>query len=102
MDEQIDIIVFEDEDGNEIEFELQFSFEHKDKEYAVLTELMEGEEMEEDMPDLYIFEIVGEGDEEEFVPVSEDVLDELGKVVETIFEEVVDHEHDENCDHDHD
>lgn len=95
MDEEIDIIVFEDEDGQQVEFELQFTFEHKNKEYAVLTELNETEQPneEDDMPDLYIFEIVGEGDDEEFIPVSEDVLDELGKVVEAIFEEVVEHEH---------
>lgn len=88
MDEEIDIVVFEDEEGNEIEFELQFLFEHKDKNYAVLTELYD-DITQEDVPDLYIFEVVGEGDDEEFVPVEEDVLDELSRVIETIFDEVI-------------
>lgn len=100
MDEEIDIIVFEDEKGQQVEFELQFSFEHNEREYAVLTELAETEQPddEDDMPDLFIFEIVGEGDDEEFIPVSEEVLDELGQVVEAIFEEVVEHDHDDDHD----
>ena len=30
-EEMMDIVVFEDENGNEIEFEIQFSFEHRAK-----------------------------------------------------------------------
>jgi len=82
-EEMMDIVVFEDENGNEIEFEIQFSFEHKGEEYAVLTEASEMEAMtEDDAPDLYILRIVKNGDEEEFVAV-----EELIDVVERIFED---------------
>ena len=87
-EEMMDIVVFEDENGNEIEIEIQFSFEHKGEEYAVLTEASEMEAMtEDDAPDLYILRIVKNGDEEEFVAVDEDMMEELIDVVERIFED---------------
>ena len=92
-EEMMDIVVFEDENGNEIEFEIQFSFEHKGEEYAVLTEVSEMERMtEEDAPDLYILRIVKNGDEEEFVAVDEDMMEELIDVVERIFEDELEEE----------
>ena len=97
-EEMMDIVVFEDENGNEIEFEIQFSFEHKGEEYAVLTEVSEMERMtEEDAPDLYILRIVKNGDEEEFVAVDEDMMEELIDVVERIFEDELEEEISGRC-----
>ena len=75
-----------DEDGNEIEFEILFSFEHKDQEYAVLSEL-EAVESEEGPSDAYILKIVENDGEEEFVAVEDDLLEELTQVVEEILQE---------------
>ena len=92
-EEMMDIVVFEDENGNEIEFEILFSFEHKGEEYAVLTEASEMENLgEDDSPDLYILRIVKNGDEEEFVAVDEDMMEELIDVVERIFEDELEEE----------
>ena len=92
-EEMMDIVVFEDENGNDIEFEIQFSFEHKGEEYAVLTEASEMENLGEDeSPDLYILRIVKNGDEEEFVAVDEDMMEELIDVVERIFEDELEEE----------
>ncbi|MDL2220290.1 DUF1292 domain-containing protein [Eubacteriales bacterium OttesenSCG-928-N14] len=97
--DDLDIVVFEDEQGNEIEFEILFTFEHGDEEYAVLEEL-DGIEGEEDVADVYILKIVGEGDEEELVAVEEDKMDELIAVVESILQAELEEagEHGEGCD----
>ncbi len=87
MDQEVDIVVFEDEEGNEVEFEIMFTFEHKGEEYAVLTEATEEELPEDEAPDMYILRVVQNGDEEEFVAVEEDMMEELIAVVEEIFEE---------------
>ena len=47
---------------------------------------------EEDAPDLYILRIVKNGDEEEFVAVDEDMMEELIDVVERIFEDELEEE----------
>ncbi len=92
MDQEVDIVVFEDEQGNEVEFEIQFTFEHKDEQYAVLTEALEEEWTEDEAPDMFILHVVQNGDEEEFVAVDEDLMDELIQVVEDIFDEELNEE----------
>ncbi len=92
MDQEVDIVVFEDEQGNEVEFEIQFTFEHKGETYAVLTEACEEEPVDEEAPDMFILRVVTNGDEEEFVAVEEDMMDELIGVVEEIFEEEMEDE----------
>ncbi len=92
MDQEVDIVVFEDEQGNEIEFEIQFTFEHKGEQYAVLTEAVEEEWTEDEAPDMFILHVVQNGDEEEFVAVDEDMMEELIQVVENIFDEELDEE----------
>ena len=91
MDEEMDIIVFEDEEGNEIEFELLFSFEHKDQEYAVLADL-DAAESEEGPSDAYILKIVEHDGVEEFVAVDDDMLQELTGVVEEILQQELEEE----------
>ena len=96
MDQEMDIVVFEDEDGNEIEFEIQFAFEHKGEQYAVLTEASDEPIDEENVPDMYILRINNPGEEnEEFVAVEEDMMDELIAVVEEIFTEELEAEEEE-------
>ncbi len=96
MDQEMDIVVFEDEDGNEIEFEIQFAFEHKGEQYAVLTEASEEPIDEDNVPDMYILRINNPGEEnEEFVAVEEDMMDELIAVVEEIFAEEIEADEEE-------
>lgn len=96
MDQEMDIVVFEDEDGNEIEFEIQFAFEHKGEQYAVLTEANEEPIDEDNVPDMYILRINNPGEEnEEFVAVEEDMMDELIAVVEEIFAEEIEADEEE-------
>ena len=100
----IDVVSFTDEDGKEFEMELIDEFEHKGDRYVVLAELDEDSEdgeacdcgceaeqeaeeacdcgCEDDDDSLYIMRVVTTDGEEEFVPVEEDMLEELVGVVE--------------------
>lgn len=87
MEEDMDIVVFEDEEGNQIEYEIEFTFEHKGEEYAVLSEVVDRELEEDEAPELYILKIVKKDGREEFVAAEEEKMDELIEVVEAIFSE---------------
>lgn len=87
---ELDIVVFEDDDGNELMMEVLDYLFYEGKEYALLTEYVEDdacENCEEDgcescanKREAFIMEVRPvEGDEEneEFVPISEDLAVKL-------------------------
>ena len=76
LDEERDVVVFEDDAGNEIKMEVIDYLAYEGKEYALLTEFVEDEETEPDEDlDVYIMEVVDAGDDmEEFVPVEDEAL----------------------------
>ncbi|MBR6221593.1 MAG: DUF1292 domain-containing protein [Clostridia bacterium] len=87
MDEERDLVVFEDDDGNELTLEVLDYLAYEGKEYALLTEFVEDDEDDgdEDEPiEAYIMEVrpVGE-DQEEFVPVDDDLAEVLIKIFES-------------------
>ena len=85
MDEERDLVVFEDDDGNELTMEVLDYLAYEGKEYALLTEYVEDDDDEdEDEPvEVFIMEVrpVGE-DQEEFVPVEEELAEKLIKIFE--------------------
>ena len=86
MDEERDIVVFEDDAGNELTMEVLDYLAYEGKEYALLTEFVEDEEDgDEDEPvEVFIMEVVPVGeDQEEFVPVDDELAEKLLKVFET-------------------
>ena len=112
-DMSVEVVTFQDDDGNEFDMEIVEEFEHAGRKFAVLAEVNEdgcgcsdsacnscscgcgaaddpdaevdAEEDEEDGEALYIFEVVDGADGEEFVPVDDDnLLDELSAVVENL------------------
>ena len=97
MDEELDLVVFEDDEGNEITMEVLDYFFYEGKEYALLAEVDEdGEcgcdecgEGHDHQRDAYIMEVVAVGDdEEEFVPVAEELADKLVEIVQNgLFED---------------
>ena len=86
MDEERDLVVVEDDDGNELTLEVLDYLAYEGKEYALLTEYVEDDEDDdEDEPiEAYIMEVrpVGE-DQEEFVPVDDDLAEVLIKIFES-------------------
>ena len=84
MDEELDLVTFEDDEGNEITMEVLDYFFYEGKQYALLTIYdEEAETDDEDEVDTYIMEVVPVGeDEEEFVMVPEDLEEKLIELVQ--------------------
>lgn len=86
MDEERDLVVFEDDAGNELTMEVLDYLAYEGKEYALLTEYVEDDDDgDEDEPvEVFIMEVrpVGE-DQEEFVEVDEALAEKLIKIFES-------------------
>ena len=99
MDSEQDLVVFTDDNGNEMTMEVLDYFFYEGQEYAVLTEWKETEEAcdcEEDTEcgccehdhehgemEAYIMRVVPVGDDqEEFVPVEDELVERLIEFVE--------------------
>ena len=88
MDEELDLVTFEDEEGNKLVMEVLDYLAYEGKEYALLTEYVEDEDdedVDEDEPiEVSIMEVrpVGE-DQEEFVEVDEALAQTLIKIFES-------------------
>lgn len=117
MQEERDLVLFSDEDGNDFELEVVDYFFHDGQEYAVLMDADDeegehdhdhphdhdhgheghdhdhhhehGEDCDCDMhQDVYIMKVVQVGEDmEEFIPVEDDKMDELIEVVNQRFAE---------------
>ena len=86
MDEERDLVVFEDDAGNELTMEVLDYLAYEGKEYALLTEYVEDDsDSDEDEPiEVFIMEVVPVGeDQEEFVPVDDALAEKLIKIFES-------------------
>ena len=85
MDEERDLVVFEDDAGNELTMEVLDYLAYEGKEYALLTEYVEDDNRDDDEPiEVFIMEVVPVGDDqEEFVPVDDALAEKLIKIFET-------------------
>lgn len=100
MDEERDLVVFEDDAGNELTMEVLDYLAYEGKEYALLTEYVEDDEDgDEDEPvEVFIMEVrpVGE-DQEEFVPVDEELAETLIRIFESDdFDEIYEDDEEED------
>lgn len=102
MEEERDIVVFSDDEGNEFELDVIDYFEHEGQEYAVLMDLTAQEDEDCDCQaeqDVYIMKVVVTDDIEEFLPADEDKMEELTAIVEQLLSEECDCDcEDEDCD----
>lgn len=95
----VEVVTFQDDEGNEFDMEIVDEFEHAGRKFAVLAEIHDHDDEEgcdddacaccagcgDEEEALYIFEIVNGENGEEFVPVEDDnLLDELSTVVENL------------------
>ena len=86
-DNEFDLVVFQDEDGNEITMEVLDYFFYEGEEYATLTEYTENNPCEGcdksgcdgcDPVEVAVMKVVPVGeDEEEFIPVDEELGNKL-------------------------
>ena len=114
MEEQRDLVVFSDDEGNEFELEIVDYFDYEGQEYAVLVDPesgcgcgcgcecdddeCDGEHENEHGAEVYIMKIVVNGEYEEFLPADEDKMEALSKIVEERFEAMEDEEDEEEED----
>ena len=85
MDEERDLVVFEDDAGNELTMEVLDYLCYEGKEYVLLTEYVEDDDEgdEDDEIEVMIMEVKPVGDDqEEFLPIE----DELAEKIMAIFE----------------
>jgi len=90
LDKEQDLVVFVDDDSNEITMEVLDYFFYEGQEYALLTEYEEEVEEEEDEQspedeefDVIIMRVVPvEDDQEEFMPVEDEMMDKLVEFVQ--------------------
>ena len=97
MENELDLVTFTDEEGNEITMEVLDYFFYEGQEYALLAEAEECDCEEHDCHEgececgcgceereAFIMKVVPVGDdEEEFVPVEEELAAKLIEIVET-------------------
>ena len=75
-----DLVVFEDDNGNEFTMEVLDYLFYEGKEYAVLAEMNENENGQREA---YVMEVVPVGEDmEEFVPVDEELAVKLIEIIE--------------------
>lgn len=89
-----DLVVFEDDKGNEFTMEVLDYMFYEGKEYAVLAEM---DENPDGQREAYVMEVVPVGDDmEEFVPVDETLAEKLIDIIENSdYDEEFDDEEDE-------
>ena len=74
--DELDLVTFSDEEGNEFQMEVWDYFEHEGQEYAILFDL-ESEQDEDAETEVYIMKVSVEGEDEIFLPADEEkMLDE--------------------------
>ena len=92
--EDLELYVFTDEDGNDVNVQVLDYFYYNGDEYAVMTELAEGQQPwteesgADEEPEIFFMKVV-EVDEEnvEFEPVDEELSDKLFEIVNANFDE---------------
>jgi hypothetical protein len=89
MEEERDLVVFSDDEGNEFELEIVDYFDYEEQEYAILIDPescgceCEDEQCEcEHDIEFYVMKIVANDEFEEFLPVDEDKEDAIAKFAE--------------------
>jgi len=97
MDHEQDLVVFADDEVNELTLEVLDYFYYNGQEYAVLAGVSEDDEADDpdtqddsdEEDDLYIMKVVPVGDDqEEFVQVEDELLEKLVEIVQTRFDEM--------------
>lgn len=94
-DEELDIIELEGDDGEQIRLCVERYFFYNGDEYVLLSDkcdLPEGEEPSHYVMKVQPLEGEGEKDMEEFVPVDEDLMEQLVQVAESVFDDDADGE----------
>ncbi len=86
MEDELDLVVFEDGEGNELTMEVLDYFFYEGQEYALLSEVQEESDESDDESgrEVIVMQVVPVGDdEEEFIPVDDELSEKLLEMVES-------------------
>ena len=95
--DELDLVTFSDEEGNEFQMEVWDYFDYEGQEYAILFDL-ESEQDEDAETEVYIMKVTVESEDEVFLPADEDKMDALTEIVEKMLDEAFCDEDCANCD----
>lgn len=95
---ELDLVIFEDENGNELKMEVLDYLNYEGKPYALLAEYKE-DATDDDVVEAFVMEIVpveGDDEMEEFIPVDEELAEKLIEIFQSNdFEEIGEFEDEE-------
>ena len=84
MEDELDLVVFEDDEGNELTMEVLDYFFYEGQEYALLSEVQDDGADEDSEREVVVMQVVPVGDdEEEFIPVDDELSEKLLEMVES-------------------
>lgn len=84
MEDELDLVVFEDDEGNELTMEVLDYFFYEGQEYALLAELQEEGAAEDAEREVLVMQVVPVGDdEEEFIAVDDELSEKLLEIIES-------------------
>ena len=87
MDEELDIVTLEDENGEELQLRVERYFYFNGEEYVILSTDLEGTQEDPDRFVMRVTPVEGEEEMEEFTPIEDEELeDRLIKAAETVLD----------------
>ena len=85
MDEELDLITLENEDGTKLTLRVERYFYYNGDEYVILSSDLDGTQADPDRYVMRVDPVEGEEDMEEFTPIEDDELEErLIRTAETV------------------
>ena len=89
MDDELDLVVFEDDQGNEITMEVLDYLFYEGTEYAVLAEYHEGadEDEQREVAVMEVRPVKDDEENEEFVPIEDALAERLFELYQTNYDE---------------
>ena len=85
MDEELDLVTLEQEDGTPLTLRVERYFYYNGEEYVILSADLSGDQADPDRYVMRVDPVEGEEDMEEFTPIEDETLEErLIRVAETV------------------
>ena len=85
MDEELDLVTLEQEDGTQLTLRVERYFYYNGEEYVILSSDLEGNQADPERYVMRVDPVEGEEDMEEFTPIEDEELEErLIRTAETV------------------
>lgn len=93
-EEWVDVVTLTDEDGNDVRFDHLLTFNHLEKTYIAMMAIDPVDGIDDD--DVLLMEVVEDGDDDQYLPITSEVLlNEVFEVFLDLFDELIEEEEEE-------